>query len=392
MAILPLNIEASNPLRNPQMFNINILKPHICEDGIILYGAGDNCVKFLTSLFLRNIKANILCVADADKNKHGKSILNVPIVTMEELQKYDKQTLVLITPLKGFREIADNLKDMQFSNLFYYDSIAREYATFIEKYLQKDKDRTYFNFGGALLPDRDEKEFGAFKNVFNDVFYIPLFHGDNYDKSIVDILDLYMSEGPYGLQDDNFDVTVKEGDVVIDAGAWIGDFSAYCANKNAEIYAFEPTPIAFALLEQTVELNKPRKIYPVKKGLSDRTGKATINFCPTNSGGNSVIAHKDGDSEQISLTTLDAFVAENNIKKIDFIKADIEGSERDMLRGATNVLKTFAPKLAICTYHLPDDQRVLEDIILAANPAYKVIHLRRKLFACVVENLSPPPP
>jgi hypothetical protein len=72
-----------------------------------------------------------------------------------------------------------------------------------------------------------------------------------------------------------------------------------------------------------------------------------------------------------------------DIKKIDFIKVDIEGAERDMLRGATNVLKTFAPKLAICTYHLPDDPMVLEDIILEANPKYKVVHLKMKLFACV---------
>jgi hypothetical protein len=55
-----------------------------------------------------------------------------------------------------------------------------------------------------------------------------------------------------------------------------------------------------------------------------------------------------------------------------------------MLRGATNVLKTFAPKLAICTYHLPDDPEVLEQIIKEANPKYKVVHIRKKLFAAVI--------
>jgi hypothetical protein len=63
---------------------------------------------------------------------------------------------------------------------------------------------------------------------------------------------------------------------------------------------------------------------------------------------------------------------------------DIKGAERDMLRGATNVLKTFAPKLAICTYHLPDDPEVLEQIIKEANPKYKVVHIRKKLFAAVI--------
>jgi hypothetical protein len=55
-----------------------------------------------------------------------------------------------------------------------------------------------------------------------------------------------------------------------------------------------------------------------------------------------------------------------------------------MLRGATQVLKRFAPKLAICTYHFPDDPEVLEKIILEANPKYKVVHLRHKLMAAVV--------
>jgi hypothetical protein len=77
-------------------------------------------------------------------------------------------------------------------------------------------------------------------------------------------------------------------------------------------------------------------------------------------------------------------VEENNIECVDFIKADIEGFEREMLKGATNVLKKFAPKLAICTYHLHDDPEVLEKIIKEANPDYTVVHLKRKLYACVV--------
>jgi len=384
-----LDIGAFSFVRSCPYFNINVLKPHIYENGIIVYGAGENCVKFMTSLFLQNIKVNILCVADMSKSKHGKSILGLPIVAVEELAKYSKETPILITPSKGFRQITDNLKNMQFSNFFYYDKMVREYVALINKYLQKDSQgKSYFNFGGILLPDVGEEELYTLVFVLDEVFSIPLLHGDSYDKSIVDILDLIGNRGYYGYIDGSFDVTVKEGDVVIDAGAWIGDFSAYSAKKGAEVYAFEPTSATFALLEQTVELNKPCKIHPIKKGLSDETRDASIELCETNSGAHSMIKHRNniGKSEQISLTTIDTFVAENNIKKIDFIKADIEGAERDMLRGATNVLKTFAPKLAICTYHLPDDPMVLEDIILEANPKYKVIQMKKILFACVIEG------
>jgi FkbM family methyltransferase len=100
--------------------------------------------------------------------------------------------------------------------------------------------------------------------------------------------------------------------------------------------------------------------------------------------GNSIVISRGSASEKIAVTTLDKFVEENKLERVDFIKADIEGAERDMLKGAVNVLKTFAPKLAICTYHLPGDPEVLEKIIKEANPAYRVVHLRKKLFAAVV--------
>ncbi|MCL2218286.1 MAG: FkbM family methyltransferase [Chitinispirillia bacterium] len=358
-SVEPISIEDYHYVRTTPHFNINVLKPDIYEGGIIVYGAGDHCVKFLASLFLRGIKANILCVADADPNKRGKSILGLPVVSLEELRQYDRRTPVVVTPLNGFRQITGNLKGMRFTNLFYCDKATNRYVRFMDKYLRDDgRGGSYFDFGGALLPDVEEADLGALMDVFSDIFQIPLFHGDNYGRTLVDILDLYMPEGPYGYTDGDFDVTVKEGDTVIDAGAWIGGFSAYAANKGAEVYAFEPASATFALLEKTVMLNRPRGIHPVRKALSDKVG------------------------EQVAVTTLDAFVSGNGIKRVDFIKADIEGAERDMLRGATNVLKAFAPKLAICTCHLPDDPRVLEDIILEANPRYRVVHLRHKLFAC----------
>jgi hypothetical protein len=111
-----------------------------------------------------------------------------------------------------------------------------------------------------------------------------------------------------------------------------------------------------------------------------------ISISKSGGGASSIVLDRNYECEKISVTTLDKFVEENKLERIDFIKADIEGAERDMLKGATNVLKTFAPKLAICTYHLPDDPEVLEKIIREANPDYTVVHLRHKLFAAVIKN------
>jgi FkbM family methyltransferase len=111
------------------------------------------------------------------------------------------------------------------------------------------------------------------------------------------------------------DVTIKPGDVVIDAGAWIGDFSAYAVTKGAVAYAFEPVQATFQLLSKTAELNG-NKIYPVQKGLGSKECKIPIFIDENNTGGNSI--HSGNNTlatEIITITTLDKFVEENNIKK-----------------------------------------------------------------------------
>jgi len=250
--------------------------------------------------------------------------------------------------------------------------------------IKKDNENSYYDFKGAIIPDisTDKKKLYLLAFIFEDVFLIPCYYNDIYDKKVVELLDKCMSEGPYGYSDGSFDVTIKKDDVVIDAGAWIGDFSAYTASKGAISYAFEPIEENFNLLCKTVKLNNG-KIYPVKKGLGSNECELNILINKENSASNSIFNKEDSIEEKINLTTLDKFVKDNKIEKIDFIKADIEGAERDMLKGATNVLKMFAPKLAICTYHLPDDPEVLEKVILEANPNYKIVQLRHKLFAAV---------
>lgn len=131
-------------------------------------------------------------------------------------------------------------------------------------------------------------------------------------------------------------------------------------------------------LEKTAQLNKGIEIVPF--GLGDEVGSFKFKIEDQNSGGNRI--DNSGDIN-INVTTLDTWAADNKVEKIDFIKADIEGHERYMLMGAAEILKTHQPILSICTYHLPDDPAVLKKIILNANPKYRVMQRKKKLYAYV---------
>lgn len=238
-----------------------------------------------------------------------------------------------------------------------------------------------WDFNGIKLPEYTAEPIGWFVwAIYMDTLFVWCNHKDSYDSFLIDQLDKYLPEGTYGYTNSEIDVTIKKNDIVIDAGAWIGDFSAYASKKGAKVFAFEPCSETVKYLKKTQELNP--NIHIIEKGLGDKQGVGFLLNNSSNSGANKII-EENPYAERIGIISLDEFVTENNIEKIDFIKADIEGYERYMLTGAKNVLKNFCPKLAICTYHLPDDPEVLAKIILEANPKYIIVQKRKKLYAMV---------
>lgn len=195
----------------------------------------------------------------------------------------------------------------------------------------------------------------------------------------------YMSEGKYEYNN----VVINKDDVVFDCGANIGIFASIAASKKANVYAFEPVPDLIDCLE------KIKKVYPniniAPFALFDKVGKVNFSVSETNSTSHSLLANNNPNyhlsdisrSIEVEAITIDDFVKINSIEMVDFIKSDIEGAERLMLQGAKEVMRKFSPKLSICTYHLPDDKVVLENIILDANPNYIIEHNWHKLYAYV---------
>ena len=136
---------------------------------------------------------------------------------------------------------------------------------------------------------------------------------------------------------------VKNDAVVFDIGAFKGDtayfFSKKCSNK-ARIYAFEPDDYAFQILEKIKDKYKLNNV--ITKNILLSNAEKEIDF---------VSMIENTPTIMKNAITIDKFVEENNIEKIDYIKMDVEGAEKNILEGATKTIKKFKPSLAIAIYH-----------------------------------------
>jgi FkbM family methyltransferase len=257
------------------------------------------------------------------------------------------------------------------------------------KKLSKYEEAGKYNFNGVYLPKPPENDYVNLYAIFTSVFDTLdgyLFNNDNYSSEYIDQRDKVLHEGSYLYKKDDAgcDITVHEGDVVLDLGACMGEFSAYACKKGALVYAFEPSAKNRYWLEKTVNYNKGNigRINICSYGAGSKNEILNFVSDESNPGASRFIPGDMSGAVQMHIVALDDWVSKENIK-IDFIKADIEGFERNMLQGAVNILKTHQPVLSLCTYHLPDDPEVMKNIILSANPNYKIIQRRMKMFAYV---------
>lgn len=241
----------------------------------------------------------------------------------------------------------------------------------LKKYYSKTDDSLYL--GKGIVPMKivcDPELRGVFNLGFSDIIYPLLPNTDG-------VMKFPFNEGPYEL--DN--VKIANEDIVFDCGANVGFFSVMAANHNCTCYAFEPMPPNIKYLKKVVEVNP--HIILVPYAVCDKVGTIQFETSERISCGAKMVSNNIGNNSKVDCLTLDYFVEKNKIDRVDFIKVDVEGAERLLLKGAEGVLKEYSPKLSICTYHLPDDPVVLRELVLDANPKYIIEEKYKKMYAYV---------
>ncbi len=168
-----------------------------------------------------------------------------------------------------------------------------------------------------------------------------------------------------------FDLFVpEEHETFVDCGCFDAGtafrFAGWCGTKEYDkIWCFEPDRVSYEISSKACARLTNCYIYPY--GISDRKGTAM--FASDGKENSKIVSQSEKKTgDMIETIALDEFLRG---ERITFIKMDIEGAERDALKGAEQIIKAQKPKLAISIYHKPDDIVAIPSLILEMRMDYK---------------------
>ncbi len=172
------------------------------------------------------------------------------------------------------------------------------------------------------------------------------------DKGISTELQIYQSHEP--LTTHLMIKELKQNMVCVDLGSNIGYYAVIESNiigESGKIFAIEPSPVNFPILKLNLENQKKNNFSVYNIAIGDKN--ENMEFIISSKSNWSKIRMNDEKINpkdkiiKIPVKTLDSFVKENNIKKIDILRMDVEGFEYNIILGANRVLEKFKPKIFV---------------------------------------------
>lgn len=150
--------------------------------------------------------------------------------------------------------------------------------------------------------------------------------------------------GRYEEEDSNFiRQVIRETDVCMDIGANVGYYSVLLASqaKRGWVHSFEPIALNYHLLCANLLLNGLSNVTVNCCAVGDKSGETEFVVAQDSgfsslldTGRKSVLA-----TTRVPIDTIDSYCERNRIRRVDFVKADVEGAEPLVLAGAAGILR-----------------------------------------------------
>ncbi len=144
---------------------------------------------------------------------------------------------------------------------------------------------------------------------------------------------------------------LRPGDVAVDVGAMIGYYTVILAKHvgpRGRVYAFEPDPENFALLESNVGMNGYAHVELRNAVVGAETGRGKLWRAASNRGDHHAFASAGRDSVDVDVVALDDVIHD----RVDLVKIDVQGYEAFVLAGMRGLIDR-SPQLAMLVEFCP---------------------------------------
>lgn len=200
----------------------------------------------------------------------------------------------------------------------------------------------------------------TFKNFHGKLYWPGSFTIDRLDQVVAETFDT--NDWHYYQKEHT---EVHHGEIILDIGTAEGLMPLTVIDKCKHVYMVEPSVAFCNTLHKTFkDYQDKTTIFNYAVGNED----GVINF-DENSLDGTVSKENSENLNKIEIHKIDTILNQN--QKITYLKADIEGFEQEMLKGAAETIKRNKPKIAITTYHTQNNPKEIIDIITGYVPEYK---------------------
>jgi len=316
----------------------------------IIYGMGNGADKILSVFELYGIKAEGIFASD-EFYREGKRFHDMPVLKYSDFcEKYD-DFIVLIS-------FATNLPEVR-ANILRIASERELYAPCVPVY------------GDTLFTEEYYNEHKEEIERTRELFF------DELSKEIFDNIINYRLTGKleylFKAQTDKrepWDKLLHTQDYrsYADLGAYTGDtaleFLSFCPDAE-RIYAMEPDPRNFRKLSAIED----ERIIKINKGAWDKAQSLEFNM----GAGRGASRGSHGKTVILDFDSLDNILCGESV---DYIKYDVEGSEKQALFGSRGTIEKHSPDLLVSLYHRSEDIFTLPALVSSFDPEYK-LYLRR---------------
>ncbi len=190
---------------------------------------------------------------------------------------------------------------------------------------------------------------------------------DGGDGDLVQMLSEHVAD-VYNLR------SVRPGAVVLDCGANVGFVTRDALSHGAAtVVAIEPDPDSLECLKRNFSSDiQQGKVIVCPKGVWHKNDVLRLAIPRDTSQSASFVLRQDSPGILAPLTTIDDICHQLKLSRVDLIKMDIQGAERNALLGAAETIRRFHPRLAISAYHLRDDSTRIPEIVASLASDYRL--------------------